>query len=140
MTQFCCIWTYQGLILILYLMGVLQLLNTQRQHKTFVFFTKIKAKNNYLKFLVNRIITELLLQCIDWLRNTLLHLIHRKKLSHSVGKIRSYEKIFPRLTEISVSCRRDLGLAGKLSAHMNWNLLLVKITIMAGSRWNYYPA
>ena len=107
--SFIVIWTYQGLILMLCLMGVLQLLRTQRQHKTFVFFTNIKAKNNCLKFLVNRIITELLLQCIEWLRNTFLHLLHRKKLSHSAGKMRSYEKIFPRLTEILVSCWRDLG-------------------------------
>ena len=31
----------------------------------YLFFTNIKAKNNCLKFLVNRIITELLLQCIE---------------------------------------------------------------------------
>ena len=48
-------------------MGVLQVLDTQRQHKNFyVVFTNIKAKDNCLKFLVNRIITELLLlQCIE---------------------------------------------------------------------------
>ena len=37
------------------------------------------------------------------LRNTFLNLLHRKKLSHSAGKMRSYEKIFPRITETSVS-------------------------------------
>ena len=31
----------------------------------YAFFTNIKAKNNYLKFLVNRIITELIIQCIE---------------------------------------------------------------------------
>ena len=31
----------------------------------YVFFTKTKTKNNCLKFLVNRTITELLLQCIE---------------------------------------------------------------------------
>ena len=36
MAQFCCIWTYQGWILILCLMGVPQLLETRRQHKTFM--------------------------------------------------------------------------------------------------------
>ena len=47
-------------------MGVLQVLDTQRQHKNFYVFTNIKAKDNCLKFLVNRIITELLLlQCIE---------------------------------------------------------------------------
>ena len=30
-----------------------------------VFFTNIKAKNNCLKVLVNRIVVELLLQCIE---------------------------------------------------------------------------
>ena len=75
----------------------------------YVFFTKTKLKNNCLSFLVNRIITELLLQCIEWLRNTFLHLLQRKKLSRSVGKMRSYQKIFPRLTKISLSCRWDLG-------------------------------
>ena len=136
MAQFYCIWTYHGLILILCLMGVLQLLDTQRQHKAFMSsLLKPRQKNSCLKFLVNRIIKELLLQCIEWLRNTFLHLFHRKKLSHSAGKMCSYEKIFPRLTEISVSCRRYLGWAGN-SAHMNWNLLLVKISTMARSRWN----
>ena len=74
----------------------------------YIFFTKTKAKTNCLKFLVNRIITELLSQCIELLRITFLHLLHRKKLSHSAGKMRACEKIFPLLTEISVSCRRNL--------------------------------
>ena len=129
MTRFRCIRKYQGLILILYLVGVLSI----RYSKT----TKLSC---LLKFWVNRIIIELLLQCIEWLRNTFLHLLHRKKLSHSFVEMRSYEKIFPRLTQISVSWRWDLGQAGKLSAHMNWTFLLVKISIMAGSRWNYFPA
>ena len=51
---------YQGLILILCLVGVQCLLDAQREHKTFVSFTNIKQKL-CLKFLVNRIITELLL-------------------------------------------------------------------------------
>ena len=109
MAQFCYIRECQALILILYLVGVLCLLDTQRQHNTFVFSTNIKAKSNCLEYLVNRIIIELLSQCIERLRNTFLHLLHRKKLSHLAGKMRSYEKIFPRLTEISVSCRRDLS-------------------------------
>ena len=92
MSQFCCIWIYQGLILILFLTGVLHVLDTQR---LLCLLTNIKAKNNCLKFLVNRIITDLLFQCIEWLCNTFLHLLHRKKLSHSAGKMRSYEKIFP---------------------------------------------
>ena len=102
MAQFCCIWTYQSLIL--GFMGVLQLLDTQRKHKTFFY-----QKNNCLKFLANRIIKELLLQCIEWLRNAFFHLLHRKIWSHSAGKMRSYEKIFPGLTEILVSYRQDLG-------------------------------
>ena len=109
MAQFCYIRECQALILILYLVGVLCLLDTQRQHNTFVFSTNIKAKSNCLEYLVNRIIIELLSQCIERLRNTFLHLLHRKKLSHLAGKMRSYKKIFPRLTEISVSCRRDLS-------------------------------
>ena len=65
MAQFCCIRKYQGLILNLCLVGVLFLLDTQRPHKTFDFFTNNKTKNKCLKFLVNRIIIEILLQCIE---------------------------------------------------------------------------
>ena len=38
---------------------------TQRQQRTFAFFTKTKTKNNCLEFLVNRTITELLLKCTE---------------------------------------------------------------------------
>ena len=62
MAQFCCIRKYQGLIVNLCLVGVICLLDTQREH---VFFTNIKTKNNCLKFSVNRIIVELLLQCME---------------------------------------------------------------------------
>ena len=47
-------------------MGVLQLLDNQRQHKTFMSSSlKPRQKNNCLKFVVNGIIEELLLQSIE---------------------------------------------------------------------------
>ena len=72
-------------ILILCLVGILHPLEFQRQHKTFIMSSlpTPRQKYNCLTFLVNRIITGLLLQSIEWLRNTSLHLSRRKKLSHS---------------------------------------------------------
>ena len=108
LAQFCWIRKFQDLILILCLVGVICLLDTQRQHKTFISSLLTSREKNCLKFFVSRIIIELLLQCTEWLRNTFLHLLHRKKLSHSAGKMRSYEKIFPCLTEISIR-RGNIG-------------------------------
>ena len=61
-------------------------------------------------------------------------------LSYSAGKRYSNEKIFLCLTEILVNWRPDFWLVGKLSAHMNWTFLLVKIRTMVESHWNYFPA
>ena len=61
-------------------------------------------------------------------------------LSYSAGKRYSNEKIFRSLTEILVNQRPEFGLVGKLSAHMNWMFLLVKIQTMVDSHWNYFPA
>ena len=61
-------------------------------------------------------------------------------LSYSAGKRSSNEKIFLCLTEILVNWRPDFWLVGKLSAHMNWTFLLVKIRTMVESHWNYFPA
>ena len=129
--------------LILCLVGVLNLSEIQRQHKTFIMPSLLtsRQKNYCLRFLVNRLIIELLLQCIKWLHNSFFAsaswFVGKNDLNHS-GKCN--QKIFPRLTEISVSFRRSLGYAGKLSAYMNWTFLLVKISIMARSCWNYFPA
>ena len=46
-------------------------------------YSKTTNLSCLLKFWVNRIIIELLLQCIEWLRNAFSRLLHRKKLSHS---------------------------------------------------------
>ena len=98
--------------LILCLVGVSLMLEIQKQHKTFIMPSVLTStqKNNCLRFLINRIIIELLLKCIEWLRNIFLHLLCRENvLSHSAVKMHSYEKIFPRLTEILVSFRRDVS-------------------------------
>ena len=90
-------------------MGVIQLLDTQRQQKFYVSFTKTKTKNNCLKFLVNRIITELLLQCIEWLRNTFCTCFIEENSLTLAGKcdhVRKYIPVWPRsrwaVGEISV--------------------------------------
>ena len=128
MAQFCCIWTYQGLILILCLMGVLQLLDTQRQHRTFMsFLTKTKTKNNCLKFLVNRIITELLLQCTEWVRNTFLHLFHRKKLLTQPGKC-VHMRNPPPLPPVPLPRPRSRSAVGKISVRRgNFQLIWTEI-------------
>ena len=66
MAQFCRIRKYQGLILSLCLVGVLCLLDTQRHYKTLTSSLLTPRQNNCLKFLANRIIIELLLQCVEW--------------------------------------------------------------------------
>ena len=54
-------------ILILCLVGVVHLLEIQRQHKTFIMSSLPTSRQKYdcLRFLENRIIIELLLQCIE---------------------------------------------------------------------------
>ena len=54
--------------------------------------------------------------------------------------MRLYKKVFPRLTEITASCRQDLGCVGETFGSYEQKYYLVKITIMVGSRWNYFPA
>ena len=51
--------------------GVSHMLEIQKQHKTFIMPSVLtsRQKNNCLRFLINRIIVELLLKCIEWLRN-----------------------------------------------------------------------
>ena len=58
--------------LILCLVGVLNLSEIQRQHKTFIMPSLLtsRQKNYCLRFLVNGLIIELLLQCIKWLHNS----------------------------------------------------------------------
>ena len=56
--------------LILCLVGVLHLLEIQRQHETFIIPSLLTSRqkmkyNNCLRFLANGIIMELLLQCIE---------------------------------------------------------------------------
>ena len=93
--------------------------NTIRDSKTTKAFMSSllisRQKNNCLRSLINRSITELLLDCIKYF----LHLHRRKKLSHSARKMHSFEKIFPCLTKISVKCWRELGWGVKLSANLN---------------------
>ena len=129
--------------LILCLVGVLHLkiqIHHSLQKKSLFFYRlRIHITLCLLLSLLSEIFSKqynyrTIITMYSMLRNIFLDLLCRKKFSHSAGKMHSYEKIFPRLTEILVSYRRDLGQAVKLSAHMNRTFLLVKISIMAGSR------
>ena len=92
---------------ILCLVGVLHLLNTKRQHKTFMsWLLTSRQKNNCLKFLANRKIIKLLLQCIELLRNLFCTCFVGKNYLTQQGN--ANEKLFPWLTEISVICRQVL--------------------------------
>ena len=103
------VWLYLNIpkldTLILCLVGVLHLLEIQRQDKT---FTMLSLLRSCLRFLVNRISIKLSLQCIKWLCNIFLHLPRRKKLSHSARIWVSFKGLFiweklPRLGEKIIS-------------------------------------
>ena len=95
-----------------------------------------KQENNYLRFLENIIIIELLLWCTEWLGSRFLYLLRRKKWSYSAGKMYSYELLFPRLTEILV---RKPRLSGETFIPYELNFLFVKARIMPTFHWNYFP-
>ena len=72
-----------------------------------------KCFSSYRKFFPDFLHVEVALVACSWpILNSLISFcacVAEIKLFRSAGKIHSYEKIFPRLTEISVSRRWDFG-------------------------------
>ena len=86
---------------------------------------------------MNRIIIELLLQCIEWLCNTFLHLLSRKKLSRSAGKMRSYVKILlipawpnSRSAVDKISVRRETFSSYELNFFVDENYITADLVVI----------
>ena len=91
---------------------------------------------------MNRIIIELLLQCIEWLRNTFLHLLQKMISAGKMCYMRKYFPAWPRSRWVvgEISVRRGNIQLIWTEPFCWWKLALWQdlVGIISPSRWNNF--